>query len=244
VLTSFRLGSWLVAFPMFAGAQSRDSLIVLQGYVRDAVDSGAVAYAEVRVDNGSQYTRADGYGRYRLAGITPGEHAITYRLLGYAAIQLRETFVPGATVTRDLYLARMPRLLTAMDVKGRNLRVPAGFETVYRRAARGQGYFVTREQIDSLNPRDIVGVLNHFTSARTGYTGRGKFNRIESQRCEEFAIFLNGTPITGNHDAVEDLLTSTPPGWVQAVEVYDSRARIPVELQPACGVVAIWTRAR
>ena len=244
MLKSLRLATLFIALPVFAGAQSRDSLVVLEGYVRDAVDSGAVAYAEVRIDNGSQYTRADGRGRYRIAGITPGEHEITYRLLGYTAMQLRETFVAGVTMTRDLYLARMPRLLTAMDVKGKSLRVPAGFETIYKRAARGQGYFVTREQIDSLNPRDVVGVLNHFTSARTGYTGSGKFNRIESQRCEEFAIMLNGTPITANHIAVEELLTSTPPGWIQAIEVYDRRASIPVEFQPACGVVAIWTRAR
>ncbi len=244
MLRILRLAIAVAAVPSFVAAQSRDSLAVLEGYVRDAVDSGAVAYAEVRIDNGGQYARADGLGRYKITGIAPGEHAITYRLLGYTAVQLSETFAAGQALRRDLYLARMPRLLTAMEVKGRNLRVPAGFETIYKRAARGQGYFVTREQIDSLNPRDIVGVLNSFTSARTGYTGSGKFNRIESQRCEDFAILLNGTPITANPVAVEELLTSTPPSWIQAIEVYDSRARIPVEFQPACGVVAIWTRAR
>ena len=241
--TSLRLAIALATLPLIAGAQSRDSLAVLQGYVRDVVDSGAVAYAEVRIDNSGQYTRADGLGRYRIAGILPGEHTITYRLLGYTPIELKETFVTGQTMTRDLYLARMPRLLSAMEVRGKTLRVPAGFETIYKRAARGQGYFVTREQIDSVNPRDVIGVLHHFTSARGGYNSAGKINRIESQRCEEFTVYLNGTPIANAH-ALEDLLGSTPPQWIQAVEVYDSRSRMPVEFQPSCGVVAIWTRAR
>jgi len=244
VLKILRLALSVAVVPTISSAQSGDTLAVLEGHVRDAVDSGAVAYAEVRVDNGKQYARADGLGRYRISGITPGEHAIAYRLLGYTASELHETFVAGRTISRDLYLSRMPRLLTAMEVRGKNLRVPAGFETVYRRAARGQGYFVTREQIDSLNPRDVVGVLNSFTSVRRGYTGSGKFNRIESQRCEDFAIFLNGTAITANPHAVEEVLYSTPPGWIQAIEVYDSRARMPVEFLPGCGAVAIWTRSR
>jgi hypothetical protein len=244
VLLGFRLAISLAALPALVAAQSRDSLAVLEGHVRDAVDSGAVAYAEVRIDNGRQYARADGHGRYRIAGITPGHHEITYRILGYTPIQLKEMFVAGQSMTRDLYLARMPRLLTAMDVKGKSLRVPAGFEAIYQRAARGQGFFVTREQIDSLNPRDVLGTLHHFTSARAGYTQSGKINRIESQRCEEFAILLNGTPITANLYAVEEVLRSTSPGWIQAIEVYDNRARIPVEFQPACGVVAVWTRTR
>ena len=238
-----RLGIALAFVPGLVPAQGRDTLAVLHGYVRDAVDSGAVAYAEVRLGSGLA-TRADGHGRYRITGIPPGDHEVTYRMLGYNAFQLQVALDPGLTLTSDVYLLRVPRLLTAMDVKGKSLRVPSGFESVYRRAARGQGHFVTREQIDSLNPRDIMGALNHFTPARRAYTGDGKFNRIESQRCEEFKIFLNGTPINANHRAVEDVLYSTPPGWIQAIEVYDSRARMPVEFQPACGAVAIWTRTR
>ena len=243
MLHRVRLAIALAVIPGLVSAQARDTLAVIQGYVRDAVDSGAVAYAEVRLGNGS-FTRADGHGRYRITAIQPGDHEVTYRMLGYNAVQLRVALDPGLTLTSDVYLVRVPRLLTAMEVKGRNLRVPSGFESVYRRAARGQGHFVTREQIDSLNPRDIMGTLHHFTPARRAYTGNGKFNRIESQRCEEFKIFLNGTPINANHVAVEDVLYSTPPGWIQAIEVYDSRARMPVEFQPACGAVAIWTRTR
>lgn len=238
-----RLAIALAFVPGLAPAQARDTMAVLHGYVRDAVDSGAVAYAEVRLGNGTA-TRADGHGRYRITGIRPGDHEVTYRMLGYNAMQLQVALDPGLTLTSDVYLVRVPRLLTAMDVKGKSLRVPSGFESVYRRAARGQGHFVTREQIDSLNPRDIMGALNHFTPARRAYTGNGKFNRIESQRCEEFKIFLNGTPINANQMAVEEVLYSTPPGWIQAIEVYDSRVRMPVEFQPACGAVAIWTRTR
>ena len=236
-----RLVSVAAFVPALGLAQSRDSTAVIEGHVRDAVDSGAVSYAEVRI--GDRFVRSDGQGKYRLT-VPPGEREITYRMLGYSPVKLELPFAPGELVKWDIYLDRVPQLLTSMEVRGRSLRVPSGFESVYRRAARGQGLFVTREQIDSVNPRDVLGILHHFSNVKGAYNKSGVVNRIESLRCEDFAILLNGTPVTSNLRVVEELLYSTPPGWIQAVEVYDSRARMPVEFLPACGAVAIWTRTR
>lgn len=242
MLTYLRLTIALAAAPVAAAAQARDSLAILEGYVRDAVDSGAVAYAEIRV--GLLSARADGLGHYRIGGITPGDYEVTYRMLGYNAASLRVALDPGLKLNSDVYLVRVPRLLSAMEVKGKNLRVPSGFENIYRRAARGQGYFITREQIDSTNPKDILEVIHSLPTVREGYNRVGTVVRIESQRCEEYAVFLNGTQMNAHPYALEELLYKTPPQWIQAIEVYDSRARMPVEFQPNCGAVALWTRTR
>lgn len=232
----------LFAFPpAIVSAQSRDSMAVLEGHVRDAVDSGAVAYAEVRL--GDRFVRSDGLGKYRLV-VPPGEHEITYRLLGYSPAQLQLGFSAGETVRWDIYLDRVPRLLTSMEVRGRNVRVPAGFETVYKRAARGLGSFVTKEQIDSLPASNIMSVLRQanvpFIRAERNVSDQ---IMLVTQRCRSVQLLLNGTPI--NYAAtVTEILEKTPPGWVQAIEVYDSRASMPPEFLPNCGVVAIWTRPR
>lgn len=236
-----RLVAVMALVPTFAGAQSRDPMPVLEGHVRDAVDSGAVAYVEVRL--GSRFTRTDGLGKYRLM-LPPGEHEVTYRILGYAPVVLRDIASTGDTLRRDLYLARVPQLLTGMEVRGKNVRVPAGYETVYKRAARGLGSFITKEQIDSLLANNIMGVLKQanvpFIRAERNVSDQ---IMLVTQRCRAVQLLFNGTPIN-SLQAVTDIMEKTPPGWVQAIEVYDSRATMPPEFLPSCGVVAIWTRSR
>lgn len=227
--------------PTLVAAQSRDTMAVLEGHVRDAVDSGAVSYVEVRL--GSRYTRTDGLGKYRLA-LPPGEQEVTYRILGYSPMVLRESVIAGDTLKRDVYLARVPQLLTGMEVRGKSVRVPAGYETVYKRAARGVGSFITREQIDSLPANSILAVLKQanvpFIRAERNVSDE---IMLVTQRCRAVQLLFNGTPI--NYlQTVTEILEKTPPSWVQAIEVYDSRATMPPEFLPHCGVVAIWTRSR
>jgi hypothetical protein len=227
--------------PALAAAQSRDSMAVIEGHVRDAVDSGAVALAEVRV--GERFVRSDGLGKYRLT-VPPGEHEIVYRILGYAPTQLQLPFAPGETVRWDIYLDRVPQLLTSMEVRGKSVRVPAGYETVYKRAARGLGSFITKERIDSLAANNIMAVLREanvpFIRAERNVSDQ---IMLVTQRCRSVQLLFNGTPIT-YASAITDIMEKTPPGWVQAIEVYDSRATMPLEFLPNCGVVAIWTRPR
>ena len=236
-----RLVAVLLILPMVVAAQSRDSMAVIEGHVRDAVDSGAVAYAEVRL--GSRFVRSDGKGKYRLS-VPPGEQEITYRILGYKPVQLQLPFAVGELVRWDIYLDRVPQLLTSMEVKGKHVRVPVGYETVYKRAARGLGSFVTKEQIDSLPANSIMSVLRQanvpFIRAERNVSDQ---IMLVTQRCRAVQLLLNGTPIKFLQ-TVTDILEKTPPSWVQAIEVYDSQASMPPEFLPNCGVVAIWTRPR
>lgn len=61
--------------------------------------------------------------------------------------------------------------------------------------------------------------------------------------CRALQRLFNGTPISVLA-TVTEVLAMTPPGWVQAIEVNDSRATMPPEFLPHCGVIAIWTRPR
>lgn len=240
-MSILRLVAVVALSPAVVAAQARDTMAVIEGHVRDAVDSGAVAYAEVRV--GDRFVRSDGLGKYRLI-VPPGEHEIIYRILGYSPTQLQLPFAPGELVKWDIYLERVPQLLTSMEVRGRSVRMPSGFETVYKRAARGLGSFITREQIDSLAPNDLLGVLRR-ANVPFVRVERNVSNEVMlvTQRCRSVQLLFNGTPIT-HASTVTEIMEKTSPGWVQAIEVYDSRATMPPEFLPHCGVVAIWTRTR
>lgn len=222
----------------------------LAGRVLDASDSGAVSGAEVQV-TGMRSVRADGRGAFRFGDVAAGTHRITVRMLGYAPLTDTVTIAAGQTIERTLRLARVPQLLKQMVVKGRSLRVPAGYEDIYRRANTTNGTFVTHEQIDSINPRDVAGLLN-FTSPVRSSPNRDAPDRLRSIRCQSFVpgtnvsgravtLFLNGTPLNDT-TAINEVLDHMHPAMIQAVEVYNGPTSVPAMYQPACAVIAIWTR--
>ena len=222
----------------------------LAGRVLDATDSLVVGGAQVRVE-GARTLRTDGHGRYSISGVDPGRRAVSVRMLGYAAVEDTIEVASGETLARDYYLVRIPRLLSTLVVKGRSLRVPSGFEDVYRRGASGAGAFVTREQIDSMNPRDVAGLLHEVPFVHVNPRESAP-NALSTSRCRGMLsgsapsgrmvqVFLNGTPVSSG-PAVEEILRHLSPSMIQAVEVYNGPTTVPQHFQPACAVIAIWTR--
>lgn len=226
--------------PAAAGAQT------FTGRIIDATDSAVVSGAEVRV-TGARRTRSNGLGTFMVFGLGEGRHAFSVRLLGYAPFDDTLDVVAGMNLTRDVFLVRVPALLSQIDVKGRSLRVPSGFEDVYRRADISNGSLITREQIDSINPRDVAGLVNHVAMFRVS-PDRARGARITSSRCQPGAgggrgvtLYLNGLPL-GNGYAINDVLDHMAPMSIQVVEFYNGGTSVPATFQPACGVVAVWTR--
>lgn len=227
-----------------AGAQT------FSGRVLDATDSAAVSGAEITV-SGMRRIRTSGTGAFRFADASAGAHDVTVRMLGYAPFSETLTLAAGQPVTRDIYLTRVPHLLSQMVVRGRSLRVPAGFEDVYGRAKISNSALITREQIDSINPRDVVALLN-FTGPIRASANRGAPDRLHSSRCRPMVpgapstgppiqLFLNGAPIR-NIAAINEILDHLAPSNIQAVEMYNGPTSVPPTFQPACGALAIWTR--
>lgn len=204
----------------------------------DATDSLPISGVQVYLD-GSRAIRSDGYGQFTIANVPAGRHEVTVRMLGYAAWGGSVDFVAGETLGRDIVLTRVPRLLSTMVVHGRSVRVPSGFESVYARGAKGDGVLITRERIDSLSPRDVTSLLSTETNAHV--SGYGGGYTVTTPRCRIPMLFLNGMPI---QDTVsrKEILQFLAPTNVQAIEFYDGTNRVPMEFQPACGAIVVWTR--
>jgi hypothetical protein len=226
-----------------AGAQS------VTGRVFDATDSLTVSGAQVRV-GAERVIRTDGRGNYAV-NLATGRYELVVRMLGYGMYYDSVEVRGDESVARDFYLVRIPRLLSTMVVHGRSVRVPSGFEDVYQRGATGAGVLVTREQIDSINPRDVAGLLHQVPFVHVN-AHAGASNALSTSRCRQMLggsvasgrmvrVFLNGTAIS-NPTAVDEILRRMTPSSIQAVEVYNGVTTIPFIYQPACGVVATWTR--
>jgi len=239
----------------FVTQSQQTARATLAGRVMDATDSGAVAYAEVQIVGTNVITRADGRGNYRLSDIPTTAKEFSVRALGYARLTQSEEFTPGVSLQRNVYLMRIPRTLSQIKVQGRSMRVPRSFEQIYERGARGMGYFITREQIDSLNPFDLktmlAGVPGVYTNSRGVYFQRcGASERgelwIDGQRVTKFRRQRSPTAVGNDPDPYffNEFLEQVRPSSVQAIEIYPTHAFIPGEFldgQP-CAVIAIWNK--
>jgi hypothetical protein len=164
-----------------------------------------------------------------------------------------QQFSAGAVVQSDFVLSRVPHVLEQMVVHGRSLRVPRFFDDIYRRGARGWGAFITREQIDSLDPADVqtvIGMVPGMTASSRGIyfntCSWGAFGQlwVDGQRVTRFKRGRDDPLAREDPYYMNEWLSNIRPFDVQAIEVYPSAGTIPAEFldgQP-CGVVAIWTR--
>ena len=247
---------FVLLLPAAAAAQRTDSTITLIGRVRDVVDSGAIAHATINVLGTSLVGYPDGKGQFRIDGIQPGTRELVIRALGYAKLIQSDEFPGSGIAHRDYYMQRVPHVLTEMVVQGRSMRVPRGMEEIYRRGARGWGTFITREQIDSLDPIDIKAMLATIPGVFANDRG------VAFQRCPPGwppQLWIDGQRMTRfkrqeQHDRnswgptpdpyfLNEMLTGVLPREVQAIEVYTSTSSTPAEFmdQSGCGMIAIWT---
>ena len=230
----------IVLVPAAAAAQRIDSTVTLIGRVRDEVDSGAIAHATINVLGTSLFGSTDGWGYFRISGIHPGEHEIVVRALGYAKLIESQKLAGGEQLKRDFTMMRLPHTLTQMVVWGHSVRVPRGMEGVYRRGMRGWGKFITREQIDSINPIDLKMMLGMLPGVYENDRG------VTFPACGSPHIWVDGQDMTrleGTY-AQAEFLSYMAPSDVQAVEVYTREITVPAEFLGGnpCGVVAIWLK--
>ena len=202
-------------------------------------------------------------GFYRFAQLPQGPQQLRVRHIGYESVSIPVELKDGEAERRDISLTRLATTLTEVRIEGQVRKVPPRFQEVYRRMSTATGKFFTREDIDLLNPTDVLSLLDQVPTARVSRTG------IKFARCNEggqlalsrvggkVQIWIDGLRMTGrattprgrdddNAIAAEqrEVLRMVSPSQVQAIEVYSGVSRIPGEfLDDACAVIAIWTKS-
>ena len=262
----------VIAPLMVVSAQSSARSVDFGGVVFQAGDTSVkIVNAEISLGDGrpSRYTNGD--GRFRFLDLRAGAYDVRFRALGYQPQTIHIVLDSSGTQDRTIALARLANALTEVRIEGKLMKVPARYEDVYRRAARGWGKFITEDDIARRQPWDVKALLTDIPGVLVNDRGI-TFQRCQAglqslaitpdkstrngafeppQRPVNIQVYVDGVRLTrmnqngvveGSADRViRDIL----PTSIYAMEVYTGVSQIPAEfLDDACAVIAIWTKSR
>jgi hypothetical protein len=212
----------------------------VSGSLINQESQGPIEGARVSILGTSLAASTDSAGRFELARVPAGVRVLQARAVGYVVASWVVELGEGQ-VLRQVF-AMAPRAVemagvtvTAPDARD-NWRSEAAFEL---RRGRGQGFFITREQIRQRNATTITDLLRTVPGVMTNCTGRGCTVTMErSTRPCRPEYFLDGYPAT----------FSTGPNFpiqqIRGVEIYRNRFETPNEFQLpnlSCGVIVLWS---
>lgn len=204
--------------------------------------SGApVVGAQVRLGT-SEAAESDDDGAVRLTRLSPGEHVLRIRRIGYRPESLVVRATAGTTVDATVNLAQVAIDLTPVTVIGRrDIAGPmAGF---YQRQNAGRGRFITLAEIEKRNALNMTDLLRTIPGFRVTTNGFRNNVRVRGSRCAPL-VWLDGQGLfAGDVD-----LDSFNPMTFEGIEVYNGGASVPVEFQgnqrvsSSCGTIVLWSR--
>jgi hypothetical protein len=132
--------------------------VVFTGSVR--LDSSDLAIADVEVlltDLGLTAT-TNARGEFRIPGVSPGEHPVRLRKVGYAMFEQRVAFEPGANADKKFVLVRVTTL-DSVRVIGRNAPVDEALRLFEENRKIGLGKFLTRADLEKLKDRRMLNLF-------------------------------------------------------------------------------------
>ena len=202
-----------------------------------------VADAMVELWQTGLTSRTDASGRFELASLPVGTHALEVRRIGFAPQRVPVHLASRATTSLSLQLEKPVRLLDAVRVSARTIYSRRQME-IERRRARGQGHFIMRDELDRYLTSRITEVLRRVPGVHVYPSPTGDVVTVSrgattaSGPCRP-TVFLDGHRL-GSAENLDVLATVSS---LEAIEVYTSVSQTPVEyLVGGCGAIVLWTR--
>jgi hypothetical protein len=188
-------------------------------------------------------TRTDASGRFEIATLPVGTHALEVRRIGFAPQQLPVHLASRSPTLVNVVLEKPVRMLDAVRVSARTLYSRRQTEIEQRRR-RGFGHFILRDELDRSASARVTDMLRRVPGVRV-YTSQGRdvvtFARGQtgSGPCRP-TVFLDGHKLGSGEDL--DFLATV--NSLEAIEVYTSAMQAPVEYWGGggCGAIVLWTR--
>jgi hypothetical protein len=243
-LAPLLLAALLAAEPAFA----QTAPATLRGTVVARATGEPLADARVTVVGLGSATVTDAEGAFGVRLNAAGEYTVEARRLGYATARVALRLEPGQTtllaMVLDLAPVAIAPVAVAADAAPHATSKLRGF---HERRQRGNGHFVTREEIERRGASQISHLFPNVPGLSVVHTqGGGSSMRSDRNRR------LRDCPITVYVDGMHYQLSifeisEIHPRDIEAVEFYPSVAQAPPQFRirsAACGVLVIWLRER
>lgn len=237
-----------LAAPAALRAQTRvsdsDSAALFRGKVVSALTGGPLEEAQVQLPEIRRSTLTDSAGHFAIPKVPPGTYAVRVRLIGFAEASTRIELVPEKVTSVTFLLDR--NVLRMEDIKVTVRRGPReALKEFYRRMRRGQGHYITPEEIERRRPPNTSDLLRTVPGVRVFPRRLGKsevrIRRAASNRDCPPTLFVDG--ILARSMDLDDINRSD----VMALEIYRGPGETPPEFSrtgslAGCGTIVVWTR--
>ena len=192
---------------------------------------------------------SDSVGHFRIEDVPAGEHEVIVGFLSMVSqasqgvtATIREDGTTEVEILLDLAVLPVPALLVEIEALEEFGKM-SGFE---RRRARTFGRFITRQEIERVQPHRLSQLFYTVPGVRIVHSPTDPSNTtLMSTRgggvCE-MDFYLDGIRQPPDTGFTIDIL---PPEDIEGIEIYTGPSRSPAIFSyrgAKCGVVAIWTR--
>ena len=243
--TAVALALLLVAMlsPVPASAQKA----TLIGTVRDTAGA-PVGSADVAIASERVLTRTDSAGVFRITGLPAREIELSVRRLGYEPQSMNLTPTAGLNDTVRVVMQMRPEMLPGMTVSERDMHRRIAIEEFYRRRVRGQGSYVTREDIETrhaMRLSDALAGVPGLSLSRQSVHGGMAIRFLNSSVVRRDCVpeyWLDG--VRAQNVSIDDF----PPSDIEGIELYRGASTTPAQFwqgnsQTAfCGTIVVWSR--
>ncbi len=204
----------------------------------------ALSGADVGIVGTKLNAVTDDHGGFRLTGVAPGTFEIRARRLGFRAESTRIDVHDGGTSNVDLKLPIVAEDLQPVLVRGKKVEYTGRLAGYYERLERrSSGTFVTRDQIDREDPRNLTQLLQRVPGVSLQRLRAGSVGvRMRDRTCVPL-VWLDGTALPmGEVD-----LDGIQPKSLEGIEIYLGSTTAPFQYSwtrnsAACGTLLLWTR--
>ncbi|MEX0912293.1 MAG: TonB-dependent receptor plug domain-containing protein [Gemmatimonadota bacterium] len=230
------------AFVARAPVAAQGDTSTLEITVQSATDDQPLGGAQVVVDGLGMGGITDPNGFLRIPGLPAGPRTVKVHFLGYASMDESISFRFGRPTRILVKLGVEPIALAPVNVRGGpSVLAQRGF---YDRRDFGQGTFLTRDDIQKLNPFSMSDVLRRVGGINVGAP---RFGRATAR--------IRGATAMGNNCPIQYYVDGTftagfniddvPPDDIEGLEIYKGAATVPPVFNKGtalCGTIIIWTR--